>query len=203
MIETEDREFVVLSIGGKYYRDLGGDGVLASWTGAGLEIIAKYPNASKREREGFGTGDIEFGLNVIDDIPWLCFRIFSLIGNDKGFGQKKYRSVLPWQECPFHAAMIDAEYLQQIEEFASEYEADQNLRLMTHLMLIDSPSNTILTMRSFTLSPFFSRKLLAAVLDTKPAHNPKSYVNAVSEVYARHPVDSIGQSSRIRCKSGD
>jgi hypothetical protein len=202
MIETEDREFVVLKTGGKYYRDLGGEGALVSWTGAGVEIVVNYASPAKREVDGFANGEVEFGLNVIDDIPWVCFRVMGLI-NERGFGKKEYKPVLPWQDCPFHAAMIDPPYLLQIEERASEYEADQNLRLITHLMLLNFPSNTILTIRFFTLSPFFSRKLLAAVLDTKAAHNPRSYNDTVPRVYNRYPVNYIGQSSRIRCKSGD
>lgn len=198
---SEEQDYLRVVKGEKFYRVIDCEGALVSWF-SGLEIVANFSNPSPREIDGFANGEFELALNVINDIPWFCFRIFSQ-SHSKGFGRKEYRVILPWQECPFHAARIDPPLLQRIEKLALEAEENKELRVATNVILLDFPSNTVLSLRRFTLSPFFSRKLFTSVLDTKAAHTSESYDQAVSEVLARYPVDSIGESSRVRCKSGD
>ncbi|MDB9538988.1 hypothetical protein [Anabaenopsis arnoldii] len=198
---SEEQDYLRVVKGEKFYRVIDCEGALVSWF-SGLEIVANFSNPSPREIDGFANGEFELALNVINDIPWFCFRIFSLIPK-KGFGRKEYRVILPWQECPFHASRIDPQSLQRIEELALEAEENKELRVATNVILLDFPSNTVLSLRRFTLSPFFTRKLFTAVLDTKAAHTSESYEQGVTATFDEFPVNAIGESSRVRCKSGD
>jgi len=191
-------------LGEKFYRNTF-EGALVSWTPGGLELAVSFDKPSQDEVDGFNDGAFEIGLRVANDIPWVCFRIFKFVRQPKGFQATPQvaRIVLPWHECPFHAARVDPDYMREIGNFALEAAEEDELRIAVNAVLVEFPTGEVLAIRRFSLSPYFSRNLLSAVLTTSAAHTPETYDQAVTDVFNQFPVEAIGESTRIRCRSGD
>lgn len=192
-------DFEIINIGDRIDRHFDTEGACFSWESQHCELVMAFANLKPAEIRGVEQGTFEFGLNVIDQMPFLCFRIFEVVGA-KGFAKPKQgKLVLPWQECPFHLAYFDPAILPHFDAFRAE----PNAHLGIASILTTWPNMTVQALRFFTLSPFFTQKLIDALLSTAAAYTREGYSTAVQRIYATHPVNSIGESSRVRCKSGD
>jgi len=188
-----------ISIGDRLDREQEAEGARFTWIENSCELVMSFQGLRSAEIRGVEQGVFEFGLNVIDQMPFICFRIFEIQGA-KGFGQPKQgKLVLPWQECPFRLSRFDPEVLPHFDEFRAQPEA----RLAIATILTDWPGMTVKALRFFTVSPFFTQKLIEALLSTAAAYTREGYVDAVQRIFSTHPTNSIGERSRIRCKSGD
>jgi hypothetical protein len=188
-----------ISIGDRLARPMEAEGCRLTWVENACELVMSFQGLKPAEIRGVEQGVFEFGLNVIENMPFVCFRIFE-VSPAKGFGKpKEGKVVLPWQECPFHLSRFDPEILPHFDEFRAEPEA----RLGMAVMLTDWPRMTVKALRFFTVSPFYTQKLIEALLATAAAHTREGYETIVRKIYASHPANSIGEGSRIRCKSGD
>ncbi|MDA0268435.1 MAG: hypothetical protein O2890_14960 [Cyanobacteria bacterium] len=188
-----------ISIGDRLSPAQEAEGARFSWVADSCELHISLSNLKAAEIRGIKQGVFEFGLNIIDQMPFVCFRVFE-VSKAQGFGKPKTAKVLlPWQECPFHLSRIDPEILPHLDEFRAEPEA----RLAIATILTDWPSMTVQALRFFTVSPFFTQKLIEALLSTAVAYTRESYVDAVHRIYRTHPVNAIGEGARVRCKSGD
>lgn len=188
-----------ISVGDRLDRQQEAEGARFTWVENACELVMSFQGLRSAEIRGVEQGVFEFGLNVIDQMPFICFRIFE-IQAAKGFGQPKQgKLVLPWQECPFHLSRFDPEVLPHFDEFRAQPEA----RLAIAAILTGWPGMTVKALRFFTVSPFFTQKLIEALLGTAAAYTREGYVEAVQRIYSTQPTNSIGDSSRIRCKSGD
>lgn len=204
MTTPEDLELRVIVQGELFYRPINQEGALVSWTTGGLEIAVSFAKPTERERIAFNDGIFEMGTTVIQGIPWIAFRVFQIEVKPKGFGQgQPARVMIPWHECPFHAVRIDPDYRNQIQEFTLEAAENPELRLATNAILLDYPSSEVIAIRRFSLSPHFTREFLSSVLITQATHTWESYDNAVNQTFEQYPVGAIGESTRIRCRSGD
>ena len=193
---------VVIAVGDKFYKNMPQEGALASWTGGGLEIAIALNQPTPGELRGAREGVFEMGLTVVNEIPWICFRIFHIQEQVRGFGATahKVEEALGWHECPFHAVRIAPEYLQDIAEFDF---LNPELRIGVTAVVLDWPSHKVKALRRFSLSPFFSRELCSAILDTDDLHTSESYDQEITRLYRDTPVGELGESTRIRCRSGD
>ena len=192
---------VVIAVGHKFYRNIPQEGALAAWTGGGLEIAIALNQPTPGELLGAREGVFEMGLAVVNEIPWVCFRIFQLQEPVRGFGApaRKVELALGWHECPFHAVRISPEDREDIESFDF---ANPELRIGVTAVVLDWPSHKVKVLRRFSLSPFFSRELCSAVLDTDDLHTEASYDQEISRLYRDTPVGELGESTRVRCRSG-
>jgi len=175
------------------------EGARLTWTEDHCELMMSFASLKAAEVRGVEQGVFEFGLNVVEQIPFVSFRIFQ-VSSGKGFGKPAIgKVVLPWQECPFHLSRFDLDVMPHFDEFRAQTEA----RLSMAVILTDYPSLVVRALRYFTLSPFFTQKLIDALLETAPAHTREGYEAAVKRVFAQYPVNTIGDGARVRCKSGD
>jgi len=71
------------------------------------------------------------------------------------------------------------------------------------VVLTDWPGMTVKTLRFFTVSPFFTEKLIEALLSTASAYTREGYAQGVQRVFQSYLVNAIGEGCRVRCKSGD
>lgn len=186
--------------GEKFFNELPDAGSIAGWH-SGLQLISAFKSPSQQEISAFQSGEFEIAINQIDNIPFISFRV--LIPAGRGFGDQKFNVAIPWQECPFHASRIDPMSLERIEIFSVESRKSPDLRLSVNALLLNFPDHIIQSMRIFSLSPFASRKLCSSVLGSKDSHTSESYRISVEKIYNYFPVNAIGESSRVRCKSGD
>lgn len=188
-----------ISIGDRINRLHETEGARLSWIDNSCELIISYDNLKPKEVRGVQRGIFEIGLNVVESMPFVCFRIFELVGG-KGFGQPQVgKIVLPWHECPFHLSRFDPEALPRFDEFRAMPEAHLGMAVI----LTDWPGMTVKALRFFTVSPFFTQKLIEALLSTTPAYTQEGYEQGVQHIFQTYPVSSIGDGCRVRCKSGD
>ena len=194
-----ERYLEKISIGDRLSPAQEAEGARLTWTADACELHISLGNPSAVEIRGIKGGVFEFGLNVIDQMPFVCFRVFKPLPA-KGFGKPtQAKVVLPWQECPFHLSRFNPEVLPHFDEFRAEPEA----RLAIATILTTWPGMTVKALRYFTLSPFFTQKLIDALLSTAAAHTREGYVDAVIRIFNTYPVNAIGDGARVRCKSGD
>jgi hypothetical protein len=187
----------MLAIKQPYSRSLDGEGAEVFWYPDGLELILTFDKPSLEECREIETGTFEIGLNVVDQIPFLCFRIFQVEPSAAGQSSRKATLVLPWQECPFHLTQVKADRLPTLDEVRQSDDA----QLPMAVVLTDLNSGSIETFRHLTLSPFFSKSFVQALLQTFPYYTPCSYPEAVANLFAKLPINSIGDGSRIRCQA--
>ena len=186
-------------IGDRINRPHETEGARFSWADDACELVISFSNPQAKEIKAVQHGVFELGLNVVESMPFVCFRIFEL-SEAKGFGQSQAtKLLLPWQECPFHLARFDPKALPQFDEFRVKPEA----RLGILVILTDWPEMTVKALRFFTVSPFFTQKLIEALLSTAPAYTFEGYEQGVQRVFQNYPVNAIGDGCRVRCKSGD
>ncbi|HIK45431.1 MAG TPA: hypothetical protein IGR64_11185 [Leptolyngbyaceae cyanobacterium M65_K2018_010] len=188
-----------LSIGDHIHRSHEAEGARFSWVEDSCELVISYSNLQAKEIRGVQQGGFEMGLNVVESIPFFCFRIFEVLGA-KDYGPPPVgQLVLPWHECPFHLSRFNPQALPCFDEFRA--------RPQTHLgilvILTDWPGMTVEALRFFTVSPFFTQKLIEALLSTAPAYTREGYEQGVQRVFQTYPVNTIGDGCRVRCKSGD
>ena len=106
-----------ISIGDRLNRTHEAEGARFSWVDDSCELVISFSNLRPAEIEGVQHGVFELGLNVVDAMPFVCFRVFKLL-KTKGFGQpQQAKLLLPWQECPFHLSRFDPEALPRFDEF--------------------------------------------------------------------------------------
>ena len=188
-----------ISIGDRLNRTHEAEGARFSWVDDSCELVISFSNLRPAEIEGVQHGVFELGLNVVDAMPFVCFRVFKLL-KTKGFGQSQQaKLLLPWQECPFHLSRFDPEALPRFDEFRALPEA----HLGIVVVLTDWPGMTVKALRFFTVSPFFTQKLIEALLSTASAYTREGYEQGVQQVFQSYPVNAIGDGCRVRCKSGD
>lgn len=157
-----------------------------------------FKDPSLLEQWAVESGIFEVTLNVIDHIPFLCFRIFQ-VKPQQTHPSKLATLVLPWQECPFHLAQVDPDHLPAFEQVRRNPE----LRLPITAVLTDLETARVRAVRQFNLNPFFSQSLVNALLASFPHYTKSSYPNAVDQVFAKFPINSIGDAARIRCRSAN
>jgi hypothetical protein len=175
------------------------EGSRVTWVADRCEIVIALHDLQASETQAVKSGIFELGLNVIEQMPFLCFRIFQ-VATGKGFGSfHSAKVVLPWQECPLHIARIHPDQLPHFDAFR----ANPAARLGIYIILTDWPGMTVKALRYFTLSPFLTQKLIDALLSTAAVYTRDSYTDAVNRIFAQYPINSIADASRIRCKSGD
>jgi hypothetical protein len=182
-----------ISIGDRLNRPHEAEGARFQWVADSCELMISYSNLRPTEIEGIQHGVFEFGLNVVEFMPFVCFRVFEMIGPQAA------KVVLPWQECPFHLSRFDPEALPRFDEFRAMPEA----HLGIVVVLTDWPELTVRALRFFTVSPFFTETLIEALLSTASAYTREGYEQGVHRVFQTYPVNSIGNGCRVRCKSGD
>ncbi|WP_008311710.1 hypothetical protein [Leptolyngbya sp. PCC 6406] len=194
-----ERYLEQISIGDRLHPAQEAEGSRLTWMDSACELHISLSNLNAAEIRGVERGVFEFGLNIIEQMPFVCYRILELLPT-KGFGKHiQAKVVLPWQECPFHLSRFDPDVLPHFDEFRAEPDA----RLAIATILTTWPGMTVKGLRFFTLSPFFTQRLIDALLGTAAAYTRESYADAVTRIYQAYPVNSIGEGSRVRCKSGD
>ncbi len=188
-----------ITIGDRLNRPHETEGARFRWVEDSCELVISFSNLQAKEIRAVQHGVFELGLNVVDSMPFVCFRVFELLAT-KGFGQpQQARLLLPWQECPFHLSRFDPEALPRFDEFRALPEA----HLGIVVVLTDWPGMVVKALRFFTVSPFFTQKLIEALLSTAPAYTFEGYKQGVQRVFQNYPVNAIGDGCRVRCKSGD
>jgi hypothetical protein len=187
----------VLAIGQAYSRSLDGEGAEVFWYPDGLELTLTFDHPTLEEKRAIETGIFEIGLNVVDQIPFLCFRIFQVEDFWESRGSRKATLVLPWQECPFHLTQVKADKLPALDEVRQL----DDFQLSIAVVLTDLSNGSIHTFRHLTLSPFFSKSYVQSLLQTFPYYTSCSYPKAVEKVFAKLSTNSIGDGSRIRCQA--
>jgi hypothetical protein len=188
-----------IHIGDRLSRRHEAPGPLLSWIDHQCQLIISLDNLTPDEIRGVQRGVFELGLNIIDHLPFVCFRIFEL-SQSKGFGQPQpARLLVPWHECPFHLSRFDPQALPNFDAFR----AQPNIHLALTVILTDWPGMVVKALRLFTVSPFFTQKLIEALLTTATAHTYEGYALAVNRIFDTYPTGAIGEGSRVRCKSGD
>jgi hypothetical protein len=188
-----------IALGERLDRPQEAEGARFSWADDSCELMISLSKLRPAEIRGIEHGVFEFGLNVVESMPFVCFRVFEVVGA-KGFGQPQQgKVVLPWHECPFHLSRFHPEALPHLDEFRTTPEA----RLSITVILTDWPGMTVKALRFFTVSPFFTQKLIEALLTTAPAYTFEGYESGVQRVFQTYPTNAIGEGSRVRCKSGD
>jgi hypothetical protein len=96
-----------IAIGERLERSHEVEGARFRWANDSCELVISLGNPRPKEIRGIEHEVFEFGLNVVESMPFVCFRVFEVIGT-KGFGQpQKAKLVRPWQECPFHLSRFD------------------------------------------------------------------------------------------------
>lgn len=192
-------DLIAISLGDRIDPPLEAEGARFTWMEDHCELMISLSGLRSAEVKGVEQGVFEFGLNVVESMPFVCFRIFEIV-KAKGFGKlPQGKLVLPWQECPFHLSRFDPEALPHFDDFRANPEA----RLAIATILTDWPGMTVKALRFFTVSPFFTQKLIEALLSTAPAYTFEGYEQGVQHIYNAYPTNAIGDGARIRCKSGD
>ena len=188
-----------IAVGERLERPHEAEGARFRWADDSCELVISLSKLRPAEIRGIEHGVFEFGLNVVESMAFVCFRVFEVVGG-KGFGQPQQgKLVLPWHECPFHLARFHPEALPHFDDFRSMPEA----HLGIIVILTDWPGMTVKALRFFTVSPFFTQKLIEALLSTAPAYTREGYVHGVEVIYKTYPTNAIGDGSLVRCKSGD
>lgn len=192
------RHFGLITVGQIHPPSLDGEGAEFAWGADWLELTITFRNPSASEQRAVETGVFEVALNVVEHIPFLCFRIFEVKNASPLDHSKSATLVLPWQECPFHLVQAHPERLPAFDRVMHNPE----FCLPIAAILTDIETARVCAVQQFTLNPFFSRSLVEALLATFPHYTRLSYPAAVDRVFANHPLNSIGDSARIRCRSG-
>lgn len=193
------KKFDTIAVGQPYERSLEGEGAEFTWEGDHLELVMTFNAPSRYECEAIESGVFEIGLNVVEQIPILCFRVFQLSPPQRFESSRKAVLILPWQECPFHLAQADPERFPAFDTVQQQVE----FRLSVVAVLTDLSTTRVSALRQFSLSHFFSRSLVNALLKTFPCYTSASYPEAIGRVFATFPLNTIGDTARIRCKSDD
>lgn len=188
-----------IAIGERLERPHEAEGARFRWADDSCELVISLSNLRPKEIRGIEHGVFEFGLNVVESMPFVFFRVFEVVGT-QGFGRPQQgKLVLPWHECPFHLARFHPETLPHFDDFRAIPEA----RLGIIVILTDWPEMTVKALRFFTVSPFFTQKLIEALLSTTSAYTREGYAQGVTGIFETYPTNAIGDDSRVRCKSGD
>ena len=69
-----------ISIGDRLNRPHEAEGARFQWAEDSCELVISYSNLRPAEIEGIQHGVFEFGLNVVESMPFVCFRVFDMIG---------------------------------------------------------------------------------------------------------------------------
>jgi|GEM_PF-719257 hypothetical protein len=192
------QEFGLITLGQPHPHSLDGEGAEFTWCGGWLEFTLTFKDPSPSEQQVMETGVFEVALNVVEQIPFLCFRIFQVESSHLSDQANPAILVLPWQECPFHLVQVPPERLPAFDYVIQ----NPNFGLPIAVVLTDLATARVRALQQFTLSPFFSCSLVNALLNTFPCFTRQSYPAAVDRVFAQHPLNTIGDSARIRCCSG-
>jgi hypothetical protein len=193
------QEFGLITVGQTHLRSLDGEGAEFRWCGGWLELTLTFRDPSSSEQRAVETGVFEVALNVVEQIPFLCFRIFQVESSRLSDQANPATLVLPWQECPFHLVQLPPERLPAFDYVIQ----NPDFGLPMAAVLTDLATTRVRAVQQFTLSPFFSRSLVSALLETFPCFTQQSYPAAVDRLFAQHPLNTIGDSARIRCRSED
>ena len=193
------REFGLITVGQPHPRSLDGEGAEFTWCADWLELTMTFRDPSRSEQRAVEAGVLEVALNVVEQIPFLCFRIFQVNNVHSADHSKPATLALPWQECPFHLVQIHPDRLPNFEHVVQ----NPDFCLPIAAVLTDLETDSVRAVQQFTLNPFFSRSLVDALLNTFPCHTQQSYPAAVDRALAKHPLNTIGDSARIRCRSGN
>ena len=186
-------------LGAPILRDHPEDGARFQWCASHCELMMAFEHLRPAEVEAISAGAFEFGLTVIDQMPFVCFRVFQAKPS-KGFGRPRIgKLVWPWQECPLHLSRFDPDTLPAFDDFR----ATPNVRLAIAVILAERPSLVVKALRYFTLSPSFTQALIDALLSTVAAHTREGYEAAVRSIYAAYPPNGLGEQCQVRCWSGD
>jgi len=192
------RELGLITIGQIHPRSLDAEGAEFNWNAGWPELTMTFREPSPKEQQAVESGTFEVALNVIDQVPFLCFRIFQIADADP-FGQRKPATlILPWQECPIHLVQIHPDRLPAFDAVLQNPE----FSLPMAAVLTDLETGRVRAVQQFILSAFLSRSLVEALLSTFPCYTPVSYPAAVDRIFANYPLNSIGETARIRCRSG-
>jgi hypothetical protein len=193
------KEFGLIRVGQTHPRSLDTEGAEFLWCADSLELMLTFKEPSLLERWAVTSGIFEVTLNVIEQIPFLCFRIFQVNDSEQFNHPKSATLVLPWQECPFHLVQVEPDRLPAFEYVMQNPESG----LPITVVLTDLETATVKAVRQLKLNPFFSRSLVDALLSSFPYYTTHSYPEAVDRVFAQFPTNTIGDTTRIRCRSGD
>jgi hypothetical protein len=194
------RDFGLISVGQIHPRSLDTEGAEFTWKADRLELMMTFKNSTPFENQAVESGIFEVGLNVVEHIPFLCFRIF-WVEADLNPDQEAQKAtlVLPWQECPLHLAQTDSEHLPAFDYVMQ----NSGFRLPITAVLTDLKTSRVRSFQHFSLSAFMSRYLVESLLTTFPYHTRTSFPISLDRVFAHHPLNSIGDTARIRCRSGE
>jgi hypothetical protein len=72
------REFGLITVGQPHPRSLDGEGAEFTWCADWLELTMTFRDPSRSEQQAVEAGVFEVALNVVEQIPFLCFRIFQV-----------------------------------------------------------------------------------------------------------------------------
>jgi hypothetical protein len=192
------QDFGLITVGQSHTKSLDTEGAEFVWSADWVELTLTFRNPSLAEQWAIESGIFEVALNVVEQVPFLCFRIFQVETHGQLNHTKPATLVLPWQECPFHLSQLSPDQLPTFDPVLH----DPCFRLPLAVVLTDLESKRVRAIRQFTLNPFLSQALVDALLTTFPCYTRYSYPHAVDRILAKHPVNTIGDSARIRCRSG-
>ncbi|MBF2086633.1 hypothetical protein [Thermoleptolyngbya sp. C42_A2020_037] len=191
------QDFGLITVGQRHTRSLDAEGAEFTWRSDWVELTLTFRNPSLAEQWAVESGVFEVALNVVEQVPFLCFRIFQ-VDKYAGPGRTKPATlVLPWQECPFHLCQLHPEQLPNFDPVLH----NPNFQLPLAVVLTDLETKRVRAVRQFALGSFLSRSFVEALLKTFPHYTRLSYPNAVDRILAKHQINTIGDSARIRCRS--
>ncbi|WP_448603126.1 hypothetical protein [Thermoleptolyngbya sp.] len=191
------QDFGLITVGQTHTRSLDAEGAEFTWLSDWVELTLTFHNPSLAEQWAVESGVFEVALNVIEQVPFLCFRIFQVDRYTHAGHTKPATLVLPWQECPFHLCQVHPDQLPTFDPVLH----NPNFQLPLAVVLTDLESKQVRAVRQFALSSFLSRSLVDALLKTFPYYTRFSYPAAVDRILAKHLINKIGDSARIRCRS--
>jgi hypothetical protein len=142
------------------------------------------------EVKGFNEGIFDCRLGIVWNIPFFCFRI--LLPDSSQTNQ--YKIVLPWAECPVHAICVGG--------LTPNLEEGKRIILLANF--VDHATGKIVALRTFTLSPHFSRALTELIQVTANAFPSEvAYNQTLNTIYNSVPVVTISSSCQLYSFSGE
>lgn len=157
------------------------------WSRGGLELFLSFRQLRAQETLGIRQGECEFALVTLPETPeavWLLYRFPGV----------------PWSDAPYTPHLLPAGERPDLELFRNSLE-----RLFLQVVLVESARATVQAIRLVSLSPEFSRELLAAYLaaEAAPWDGLGDYQQKIARVYAHYQDSSdLLAMARCRCAGG-
>lgn len=153
-----------------------------------LHLWHLVPNLTQKEFTAAHNKNIELAISELEGVLFLSFRFFHT--KPKGFQSTRKMITWGWQECPFVGGMYDDNHFDCLRDIAN-----QNMQLFVAYTLVDTASNIVRIVRSFTLPPEFVLKFVE--LGKKNNLTIATQNPILQRLYAQYPIGEITDKHKI------